>query len=100
MGLIAMSARDLQRVEILSRLIAGRMTLVSASHVLDPSTRQVLSQGAALLRLRRIATASPAFAVQSKIDIPTATVALRVEPCAIALRSFAHAALRWTLESQ
>jgi hypothetical protein len=41
MGLIAMSARDLQRIEILSKVIAGRMTLVSAAHVLDLSTRQV-----------------------------------------------------------
>ncbi|WP_281035815.1 hypothetical protein [Rhizobium leguminosarum] len=30
MGLIAMSERDLQRIEILSKVIAGRMTLVSA----------------------------------------------------------------------
>ncbi|XKM37777.1 ISNCY family transposase (plasmid) [Rhizobium ruizarguesonis] len=41
MGLIAMSARDLQRIEILSKVIAGRMTLVSAAHVLDLSERQV-----------------------------------------------------------
>ncbi len=40
MGLIAMSERDLQRIEILSKVTAGRMT-VSASHVLDLSTRQV-----------------------------------------------------------
>ncbi|ANL34344.1 MULTISPECIES: hypothetical protein [Rhizobium] len=38
MGLIAMSERDLQRIEVLSKVIAGRMTLVSAAHVLDPST--------------------------------------------------------------
>ena len=41
MGLIAMSERDLQRIEILSKVIAGRMTLVSAAHVLDLSERQV-----------------------------------------------------------
>ncbi|HEV7309468.1 ISNCY family transposase [Ensifer sp.] len=41
MGLIAMSERDLQRIEVLSKVIAGRMTLVSASHVLELSTRQV-----------------------------------------------------------
>nr|KPN24766.1 hypothetical protein KS05_22165 [Rhizobium brockwellii] len=41
MGLIAMSERDLQRIEILSKVIAGRMTLVSAAHMLDLSTRQV-----------------------------------------------------------
>lgn len=30
MGLIAMSERDLQRIEILSKVTAGRMTLVTA----------------------------------------------------------------------
>ncbi|MFL5009811.1 ISNCY family transposase [Rhizobium sp.] len=41
MGLITMSERDLQRIEILSKVIAGRMTMVSAAHVLDLSTRKV-----------------------------------------------------------
>ncbi|MGN6775915.1 ISNCY family transposase [Rhizobium sp.] len=41
MGLIAMSERDLQRIEILSKVVSGRMTLVSAAYVLDLSTRQV-----------------------------------------------------------
>lgn len=41
MGLIAMSERDLQRIEILSKVLAGRMTMVTAAHVLDLSTRQV-----------------------------------------------------------
>lgn len=41
MGLIAMSERDLQRIEVLSKVIAGRMALVSAAHVLDLSERQV-----------------------------------------------------------
>jgi len=41
MGLIAMSERDLQRIEVLSKVIAGRQTLASAAHVLDLSTRQV-----------------------------------------------------------
>lgn len=41
MGLIAMSERDLQRIEILSKVIAGRMTTVSAAHVLYLSERQV-----------------------------------------------------------
>ncbi|MBB4103096.1 transposase [Rhizobium borbori] len=36
-----MSERDLQRIEILSKVVAGRMTLVSAAHVLDLSERQV-----------------------------------------------------------
>jgi hypothetical protein len=34
MGL-AMSERDLQRINDLSRMVAGRMTLVSAAHALD-----------------------------------------------------------------
>ncbi|MGZ2386122.1 hypothetical protein ACVIDN_007546 [Rhizobium brockwellii] len=34
MGLIAMSERDLQRIEILSKVVAGRMTMVSAAHIL------------------------------------------------------------------
>ncbi len=41
MGLIAMSERDLQRIEILSKVIAGRMTMLSAAHLLDLSVRQV-----------------------------------------------------------
>ncbi|RWY76321.1 ISNCY family transposase [Rhizobium leguminosarum] len=41
MGLIAMSERDLQRIEVLSKVIAGLMPLVSAAHVLDLSERQV-----------------------------------------------------------
>ncbi|HWT63123.1 MAG TPA: ISNCY family transposase [Ochrobactrum sp.] len=41
MGLIVMSERDLQRIEILSKVMAGRMTMVSAAHVLAVSERQV-----------------------------------------------------------
>ncbi|TCP90880.1 integrase-like protein [Rhizobium sp. PP-CC-2G-626] len=41
MGLIAMSERDLQRIEVLSKVVAGRMTMVSAAHVLDLSERQI-----------------------------------------------------------
>jgi len=41
MGLIVMSERDLERIEVLSKVIDGQMTLVSATHVLDLSTRQV-----------------------------------------------------------
>jgi len=41
MGLIAMSERDLQRIEILSKVIDGRMTLVSAARILGLSERQV-----------------------------------------------------------
>lgn len=39
MVLIAMSERDLQRIEVLSKVIGGRMAL--AAHVLGLSTRQV-----------------------------------------------------------
>ncbi|MDH4984014.1 ISNCY family transposase [Aminobacter anthyllidis] len=41
MGLIAMSERDLQRIEVLSKVVAGRTTIVSAAHVLALSPRQV-----------------------------------------------------------
>lgn len=41
MGLIAMSERDLQRIEVLSKVIADRMTTASAAHVLALSERQV-----------------------------------------------------------
>ncbi|WP_280950781.1 hypothetical protein [Pararhizobium antarcticum] len=40
MGLIAMSERDLPRIEVLSKVVAGRMTMVSAAHMLDLSARQ------------------------------------------------------------
>ncbi|GEO86720.1 MULTISPECIES: ISNCY family transposase [Alphaproteobacteria] len=36
-----MSERDLQRIEVLSKVVSGRMTTVSAAHVLDLSERQV-----------------------------------------------------------
>jgi hypothetical protein len=41
MGLIAMSERDLQRIEVLSKVTDGRTTLVSAAHALGLSERQV-----------------------------------------------------------
>ncbi|WP_367714736.1 ISNCY family transposase [Nitratireductor sp. GISD-1A_MAKvit] len=41
MGLILMSERELQRVEVLSKVAEGRMTVVSAAHVLALSQRQV-----------------------------------------------------------
>lgn len=41
MGLIAMSERDLQRIEVLSKVIGSRMTLPAAAHVLGLSERQV-----------------------------------------------------------
>ena len=56
MGLIAMSERDLQRIEVLSKVVDGRMTMVAAAHVLALSTRQVrrllerLRRGAAAIR--------------------------------------------------
>jgi len=40
MGLIAMSERDLQRIEVLSKVVDGRMTLGSAARVLALSERQ------------------------------------------------------------
>jgi Winged helix-turn helix len=41
MGLIVMSERDLQRIEVLSKVTEGRRTIASAAHVLALSTRQV-----------------------------------------------------------
>ena len=41
MGFIAMSERDLQRIEVLSKVIDGRTTIISAARVLALSTRQV-----------------------------------------------------------
>src|SRR5829696_536836 len=41
MGLIAMSERDLQRIEVLSKAVERRMTIVAAAHVLALSPRQV-----------------------------------------------------------
>ncbi|WP_457092524.1 helix-turn-helix domain-containing protein, partial [Microvirga sp. P5_D2] len=41
MGLIAMSERDLQRIEVLSKVVERRMTIVSAAHSLALSPRQV-----------------------------------------------------------
>ncbi|MBY5571483.1 ISNCY family transposase [Rhizobium leguminosarum] len=65
MGLIAMSERDLQRIEILSKVIAGRMTLVSAAHVLDLSERQVRRL------LDRISTGSAASIRHKAIGRPS-----------------------------
>lgn len=52
-----MSERELQRIEVLSKVLEGRMTVVSAAHVLDLTTRQVQrllkafqAEGAAALR--------------------------------------------------
>lgn len=41
MGLIAMSERDLQRIEVLSKVVDGRMTIVAAAHVLAISVRHI-----------------------------------------------------------
>jgi len=41
MGLIVMSERELQRIEVLSKVVERRMTIVSAAHVLELTTRQV-----------------------------------------------------------
>lgn len=57
LGLILMSERELQRIEVLSKVLERRMTVVSAAHVLDMTTRQVQrllkvfrAEGAAALR--------------------------------------------------
>ncbi|WP_378941209.1 ISNCY family transposase [Mesorhizobium sp. ANAO-SY3R2] len=57
MGLMLMSERELQRIEVLSKVLKRRMTVVSAAHVLDLTTRQVQrllktfqAEGAAALR--------------------------------------------------
>jgi hypothetical protein len=56
-----MSECDLQRIEVLSKVVSGRMTTVSAAHVLDLSERQVRrlldrirSGGAASIRHKAI----------------------------------------------
>jgi len=41
MGVIAMSERDLQRIEVLSKVVEHRMTTVSAARMLALSPRQV-----------------------------------------------------------
>ena len=41
MGLITMSERDLRRIEVLSKVVDGRMSIVAAAHVLAISTRHV-----------------------------------------------------------
>ena len=41
MGLLAMSAKDLQRIEVLTEVLAGRRTVASAATVLAVSERQV-----------------------------------------------------------
>jgi hypothetical protein len=40
-GLVAMRERDLQRIDVLSKAVGGRMTTVSAAHMLDLSEHQV-----------------------------------------------------------
>ncbi|SCX35250.1 hypothetical protein DSM25559_4873 [Agrobacterium rosae] len=65
MGLITMSERDLRRIEVLSKVIAGRMTLVSAAHVLDLSERQVRRL------LNRIQTGGAASIRHSAIGRPS-----------------------------
>lgn len=59
MGWILMSERELHRIEVLSKVVEGRMTLVSAAHVLALSARHVhrlldrfIKDGAASIRHR------------------------------------------------
>ena len=49
MGWVMMSERDLQRIEVLTEVLAGRRTVASAATVLDLNARQV---GRLLLRYR------------------------------------------------
>ncbi len=49
MGWVMMSERDLQRIEVLTEVLAERRTVASAATVLDLSVRQV---GRLLLRYR------------------------------------------------
>lgn len=65
MGLIAMSERDIQRIEVLSKVLAGRMTVQSAAHVLDLTARHVrrllhrmTTSGAASIRHKAIGRVS------------------------------------------
>jgi DNA-binding Lrp family transcriptional regulator len=64
MGLITMSERDLQWIKVLSKAVEGRMTIVSAAHVLALSPQQVRrllerlqTDGAAAILLRHRNTA-------------------------------------------
>lgn len=41
MGLITISERDLHRIEVLSKVVDGRMTIVKAAHLLAISKRHV-----------------------------------------------------------
>lgn len=41
MGWILMSERELHRIEVLSKVVEGRMTLVSAEHLLALSVRHI-----------------------------------------------------------
>ncbi|MBB4193314.1 MULTISPECIES: hypothetical protein [Rhizobium] len=70
MGLIAMSERDLQRIEVLSKVADGRMTMVSASHVLALSERQVRRLLAAMSRPMPMPTAASMYDGR---DIPCPT---------------------------
>jgi hypothetical protein len=67
MGLITMSERDVQRIEVLSKVIDGRATLVSAARVLALSERQVRRL------LERIRTNGAASIRHKAIGRPTVT---------------------------
>jgi hypothetical protein len=79
--LITMSERDLQRIEVLSKVMAGRMTMVSAAHVLDLSERQVRrlldrmrTDGAASIRHKAIGRPSNNRIADSVRDYAVALV--------------------------
>ena len=76
-----MSERDLQRIEVLSKVMAGRMTMVSAAHVLDLSERQVRrlldrmrTDGAASIRHKAIGRPSNNRIADSVRDYAVALV--------------------------
>lgn len=71
-----MSERELQRIEVLSKVLERRMTVVSAAHVLDMTTRQVqrllkafLAEGAAA-RWRSIPTNIRCFVSPRRMPKP------------------------------
>src|SRR5712672_1312237 len=80
MGLVTMSERDLKRIEVLTEVLAGRRTVVSAAAVLALGVRQTFrllaryqdGGGGALIHKARGRTSNnrliPAFAGHHEID--------------------------------
>lgn len=72
MVLIAMSERDLQRIEVLSKVIGRRMTLVTPAHVLGLNERQSLGLH------ERIRTGDAASIRNNAIGRPSAAISASV----------------------